>query len=171
MNKKLSDIIGQELLQMADIDQAMRNRAMQGETWDSSVDSVNTERLKAIVQEYGWPTISKVGIEASSAAWLIAQHADHDVEFQAYCLKLMKNENPDDLNPRNIAYLEDRVRVNQGQPQLYGTQFFEVGAELKPRPIENIKHLDERRTKVGLGPFEENKKQIEEKHRKMFSNS
>jgi len=162
MDEKLSATIGQELLQMADIDQAMRNRAMQGETWDSSVDSVNTERLKAIVQEHGWPTISKFGLEVSQAAWIIAQHADHDVEFQAYCLKLMKNENPDDLNPTHVAYLEDRVRVNQGQSQVYGTQFFGVGAELKPRPIEDEEHLDELRAKVGLGSFEEYKKQIEE---------
>jgi len=162
MDKKLSATIGHDLIQMADIDQAMRKRAMQGEPWDSSVDRVNTERLKTIVREQGWPTISKFGLEASQAAWLIVQHADHDVDFQAYCLELMKNENPDELNPTHIAYLEDRVRVNHGQSQLYGTQFFGTGTELKPQPIEDEEHLGERRAKVGLGSFEEYKKQMEE---------
>lgn len=162
MDEKLSDTIGHELIQMGDIDQAMRNRAMQGETWDSSVDVVNTERLKAIVKKYGWPTISRFGIEASQAAWLIAQHADHDVDFQSYCLQLMKNENPDNLNLTHVAYLDDRVRVNQGHLQLYGTQFFGTGAEFKPRPIEDEEHLDERRAKVGLGSFEEYKNKLKE---------
>jgi hypothetical protein len=74
----------------------------------------------------------------------------------------MKKQNPAELNPAHLAYLEDRVRVNQGRPQLYGTQFFGTGAELKPRPIEDKEHLDERRAKVGLGSFEDYKNQIEE---------
>lgn len=162
MDEKLSATVGQELVRMAETDQAMRNRAMQGETWDSAVDSVNTERLKAIVQEHGWPTISKFGLEASQSAWLIVQHADHDVDFQSYCLELMQNENSDNINLTHLAYLEDRVRVNRRQPQLYGTQFFGTGTELKPQPIEDEEHLDERRAKVGLDSFEEYKKQIEE---------
>jgi hypothetical protein len=162
MDQKLYNPLKEELVQMAEADQTMRNRAMQGEQWDLSIDAANTERLKVIVHEYGWPTSPEFGIEGSQAAWLIAQHADHDVDFQSECLELMKKQNPAELNPAHLAYLEDRVRVNQGRPQLYGTQFFGTGAELKPRPIEDKEHLDERRAKVGLGSFEDYKNQIEE---------
>lgn len=161
MKVRLPDSIGEELIRMAETDQAMRNGAMNGEVWDSSIDKANTDNLKTMVRRYGWPTISKVGVEASQAAWLIAQHADHDIPFQVECLELMRQESNEDINVTLLAYLEDRVRVNQGQPQLYGTQFLGTAAGLQPQPIENEAHLDERREKVGLGPFEDYKKQIE----------
>src|SRR5690606_17036250 len=41
-------------------------------------DKANTEWLKAVVAERGWPTISEVGEEASYKAWLLVQHADQD---------------------------------------------------------------------------------------------
>ena len=36
--------------------------------------------LKEVVEEHGWPTHDLVGEDAASAAWLVAQHADFDVE-------------------------------------------------------------------------------------------
>jgi hypothetical protein len=46
------------------------------------------------------------------------------------------------------------VRLNAGQPQLYGTQFTAAGGgELAPHPIEDPERLDERRAEVGLEPF------------------
>ena len=53
----------------------------------------------------------------------------------------------------HLAYLEDRVRVNAGQPQLYGTQFTVTDGEIGPSPIEDRQRLDERRAEAGLGPF------------------
>jgi hypothetical protein len=55
--------------------------------------------------------------------------------------------------PAHLAYLEDRVRVNAGQPQLYGTQFTVTDGHFGPRPIEDPQWLDERRAAAGLEPF------------------
>lgn len=63
------DSFGQELLAMSQADQEMRIKAQNDmEIWDDSIDHRNTARLKEIVQEIGWPTIPKVGAEASQAA-------------------------------------------------------------------------------------------------------
>ena len=62
-------------------------------------------QLKTIIGTVGWPTISRVGFEASSAAWLIAQHADYDKEFQKDCLKLMENSAPNEVPPEYIEKL------------------------------------------------------------------
>jgi hypothetical protein len=53
----------------------------------------------------------------------------------------------------HLAYLEDRVRVNAGQPQLYGTQFTLTAGTLTPYPIEDPGRLDQRRAQAGLEPF------------------
>jgi uncharacterized protein DUF6624 len=147
------DDLAAELLQLSAADQAMRNHAMQTGEWDATMDARHTTRLKEIVARHGWPTVGLVGAEAANAAWLLAQHADHDPDFQSYCLTLMKQLPRDEVSPSNLAYLEDRVRVNTGRPQRYGTQFHGGGATYEPWPIEEPEGLDERRRSVGLGPF------------------
>lgn len=49
-------------------------------------DQLRTARLKEIIAEHGWPTITEVGLPATNAAWLIAQHSTHDPEFMAEVL-------------------------------------------------------------------------------------
>jgi hypothetical protein len=112
--------------------------------------------MQQIVADSGWPTISKVGQHASHMAWLLVQHADHDRDFQRSCLALMRAQLVGEVNPQDIAYLEDRVRVGEGRPQLYGTQFHtnEQG-ELEPYPIEDQNQVDTRRAEVGLSSLAE----------------
>lgn len=154
--------IALELVEMAKVDQDMRNK---GEGIDDSIDEKNTKRLKEVIEQIGWPNIPKVGRLGSSMAWLLAQHADLDLEFQKECLGLMKRQNEGDIEKGHIAYLEDRVRVNTGKPTLYGTQFFTNSEGIfGPRPIEDIEHLDERRAEYGLEPFEEYKNKMLEKY-------
>ena len=118
-NETASDGLGQELSRMFDEDQTMR---LSG-TWDIEVGKRNTARMKEIVATFGWPTISKYGEQAAHAAWLLVQHADEDPQFQEKVLALMKDL-PEEVSKQDVAYLEDRVRVNTGRPTLYGTQFY-----------------------------------------------
>jgi hypothetical protein len=144
------------LLAMAKVDQDMRNAAIHSnEPWDYTLDKKHTRALKRIIKQYGWPTIPMVGVEASMDAWLIAQHADHDRTFQKECLKLLKRLPAEDISLHNIAYLEDRLLVAEGKPQLYGTQFDSIGPGMKPLPIKDEAYVDERRKKMGLGTLEE----------------
>ena len=50
----------------------------------------NAGLIRQIVQEHGWPRIGLVGADGSSAAWLVVQHMDYDVDFQRSCLDLME---------------------------------------------------------------------------------
>ncbi|HED66179.1 MAG TPA: hypothetical protein ENJ09_11565, partial [Planctomycetes bacterium] len=40
------------------------------------LDAAHAARLKEVLREHGWPGISLVGADGSSAAFLIVQHAD-----------------------------------------------------------------------------------------------
>ena len=154
--------IAGEIRKRSAADQEMRKSGK----WDSSIDIDNTQRMKEIVEQIGWPTISKVGSNASNMAWLLVQHADHDHEFQQMCLDLMKVQPTEEVSASNIAYLEDRVRVGAGRPQLYGTQFYvDEAGNFGPRPIEDPDTLDERRKVAGLEPFSEYVRTIEQFYR------
>ncbi len=153
--------IAKELSLLRERDQFIRTEGV----FDDSVDKENTLKLKEIIEKIGWPGISKVGKLGASSAWLLAQHADVDVEFQEKCLTLME-ENRNDVDNRHIAYLTDRVRVNKGMNQLYGTQFKGSGSDYGPHEIEDPDNLEERRTSAGLETFEEYKTRMGESNKK-----
>lgn len=149
----------EELLERKEKDQEARKASPFDGARCIKVDQENTARMKKIVEAHGWPGKSLVGTDGAFAAWLLVQHADADPEFQAYCLELMKDAyKSDEVRGVDLAYLTDRVLVNRGKKQLYGTQFWTPPlGKLQPRPIEDEAKLDERRVKMGLGPFREYK--------------
>lgn len=160
-----------EIEAMCIADQDMRRRSMKAggvieSDEDDVLDAKNTERMKEIVDAMGWPTISKVGPEISNQAWLLVQHADHDLAFQKHCLELMKNAPEGEVSKRNMAFLEDRIRVNERKRQLYGTQFHGEGESYGPRPIEDPENVDKRRAEMGMETQEEYAKALKDKYLK-----
>ena len=118
------------------------------------VDWRNTVWLARTVRRDGWPGVAAVGADGAHAAWLLAQHADRKPAVQRMFLeKLREAVARGDAARKDLAYLEDRVRVNAGRPQLYGTQYGVTEAGFGPRPIEDPGGLDERRAAVGLQPM------------------
>jgi hypothetical protein len=118
------------------------------------IDADNTRWLEDVLSTRGWPGQTLVGEEGAGAAWLLAQHADRDPARQRVLLRALRDAVAQgEASPAHLAYLEDRVRVNVGQLQLYGTQFTVTGGELGPCPIEDRQRLDERRAEAGLEPF------------------
>lgn len=161
----MDEVLAAELIQMGEADQRVRGQMARGEEWDPAIDRENARRLREIVQREGWPAAAKVGREASRAAWLVVQHIDDDPEFQAQCLDKMKRLPVGEVEPEDTAYLVDRVRVNQGDPQLYGTQFYrDESGTFRARPIEDHDNLDGRRSEVGLEPFAEYERSMLEKY-------
>ncbi|MFD0274353.1 DUF6624 domain-containing protein [Kitasatospora sp. NPDC127111] len=117
----------------------------------------HADRLSAIMDAHGWPTAELVGEDAARAAWLIAQHADRQLDVQRRALRLMEQAVADGAaSPRDLAFLRDRTLVNEGRKQIYGTQIAAVkdGAPI-PWPCEEPERVDERRAEVGIPPFTE----------------
>ncbi|HXV65197.1 MAG TPA: DUF6624 domain-containing protein, partial [Vicinamibacteria bacterium] len=81
----MDEPLKQELLKMAARDEAVRDELVaSGELFDGyhpSMERVHlehAERLAAIVAQYGWPGVERVGADGEEAAWLILQHAISD---------------------------------------------------------------------------------------------
>jgi hypothetical protein len=64
-----------------------------------------------------------------------------------------------------LALLADRVLMQKGEPQVYGTQY--IGAEgggVEPWPITDPEAVDDRRLAVGLIPLAENTARLNAQH-------
>ena len=119
-----------------------------------SITEANTAWLKTLVADMGWPTISKVGSIPSHRAWQLIHHADSDLAFQKQCLELMKSADKGDVLASDIAYLEDRIAVNEGRPQTYGTQGAMTDEGVwQPFDLFKPESLATRRASVGLPPL------------------
>jgi hypothetical protein len=133
-----------------------------------TVDTDNTAWLMTVIDQRGWPRRSDVGEDGATAAWLLAQHAGLDPDFQRRCLPLLEAAvAAGEASARHLAYMTDRVRCAAGQPQLYGTQFWTGPGgtgPLVPQPIEDVEHLDERRAAAGLEPFAEYERLMRESY-------
>lgn len=145
-----------QLYEMMVIDQdpAIREPGFFALKDDLQIERAN--RCKEIFRRYGFPGYDKVGEKASGAFWLLVQHADHDPDFQqAVAQAMTKAHRNGHADGANLAYLTDRVRVNTGQHQLYGTQVdhdIETG-RVYPKSLESPEGVDERRARVGLEPL------------------
>jgi len=147
-----------ELMDMRRLDQAIRRGEWLPELEGlgmMEVDARHTARMKEILVVHGWPTVSLVGEDGARSAWLLVQHADADPAFQRLCLEKMKSVAAGDVSPIDVAYLTDRVLVNEGKKQIYGTQFWNADGELVPRPIEDESRVEALRAALGMISMQE----------------
>ena len=119
-----------------------------------SIETQNLLKMKEIIEKHGWTGYSLVGEEGEKAAWYLVCHADGDILFQKKCLALMAQAaEKGEANNTELAFLMDKVLVNEHQSQLYGTQlqFNLKTQQYEPRVgISDKQYLDVRRETMGL---------------------
>lgn len=73
------------------------------------------------------------------------------------CAELLKNVvHENQADPKNLAYLTDRIAVFEGKPQRYGTQFdWDENGNLSPNYFDDLIKVNERRKSIGLNTLEE----------------
>jgi hypothetical protein len=121
------------------------------------IDRKNVDDLKALIARHGWFSISEFGPEADTNAWIIVQHATFDLPFMKSALTTLEPlARKGDSSPSSFALLYDRIAVNEGRAQTFGSQ---GSCEGKDKwiadPIEKPEGLAARRADMNLGPFED----------------
>lgn len=117
-------------------------------------DSLNLREVTAIIDKYGWPGPAMVGHDGSAAVFLVIQHADLKTQDK-YLPVMRKAVKEGNAQPSDLAMLEDRVAVDHGRKQTYGTQISTDPSGDFLAPLSDPDHVDQRRAGVGLGPIAE----------------
>ncbi len=119
-------------------------------------DSINLEKVTAILKNYGWLGPDQVGANGSQTLFLVIQHAPLSVQ-EKYLPLVRKAEKDGKVLPGNLAILEDRIALHQGRKQSYGSQVY-----IDPRtgdkfvqPLDDPDRVDIRRKSMGMPPMKE----------------
>lgn len=167
LTKRLSiQEIKWEILGMVKKDQVLRHAGK----FNEAEDRANTDKLKVIISQIGWPKISQIGKKTATEAFLLVQHSVYDRSFQKKCLKLIiEAAKIDEADKKLTPLLIDRILVSEGKKQIYGTQFYKdnKSGKLKPRPIKNSSQIDMVRKSVGLEPLDLYQRILNESNKKI----
>ena len=121
---------------------------------DQEIDQNNLEVVDLVLDKCGMPSSQMVSDKSLQAIWLVIQHAGAEKREQ-YFPTLEKAAQNGDLDQQDIALMKDRMMLDKGQPQIYGSQVMMNGATYELYDLENPEKVDQRRATVGLGPLSE----------------
>jgi hypothetical protein len=119
-------------------------------------DSINLIKVEKILNEYGWLGSDIVGEEGNSTLFLVIQHSNTQTQLK-YLPMFREAVKDGKAKSSDLALMEDRVLLAQGQKQIYGSQ---IGIDMKTNeyllsPMIDPDNVDKRRAEVGLMPLSE----------------
>jgi hypothetical protein len=114
----------------------------------------NAARLRELIAEHGWPTEEIAGKDGAEAAWFITQHAIGEADFQRSVLKLLQGA-AGKVPAWHAAYLEDRIAMQEGRPQRFGSQWMDDPRDglIRPWKLADPENVNSLRASVGLDPL------------------
>lgn len=113
-------------------------------------DKILEKEVTRIIDEYGWLGISQVGRLANGTLWSVLQHGSV-ASKEKYAPLLKASVLKEESQPSHYARLIDRMLINSGKPQLYGTQINYQSSNVPTFfPIEQPEYVNQRRKEIGL---------------------
>lgn len=119
------------------------------------IDLESVDIVAKIIDKYGWLGKDKIGKEANETLFLGIQHIDDLVVQSKYLPTIKDAVKKGNAEPWHLAFLTDRILMNQGKKQVYGTQkIITKNPETSYIiPLENPEKVDELRKEIGLDPL------------------
>ena len=162
--EKMNFPLMRELEKILVDDQSVRgNKSKDDETYarrQQEMDAQNLVKVEAILQKYGWLGQDIIGSNGNEALFLVIQHSTPAV-MEKY-LPIMKAAVLEKkAEATQLALLQDRVNMNQGKKQIYGSQLRSNSQNADGSenwfiyPIEDAQNVDKRRAEIGLRPIAE----------------
>ncbi len=162
--------VTQQLLKIDELDQRYRNQIDYIETKYGrgskeiqelfkkmdSADLINLVQVKGIIEKYGWLGYKEIGSQANTAIFTVIQHSDQATQ-EKYLPLMREAVRNGKAKASALALLEDRVALQQGRMQNYGSQLLWSAKKNNYfiLPLDDPDNVDKRRAAVGLQPLAE----------------
>jgi len=118
--------------------------------------AINIKKIRAILDNHGWPENSVIGEQGNRTICNVLQHADQ--ETREFYLPMMRQAVLDKkLEARYLVRAEDRIATDKGELQIYGGQmkYYPETKSFNVWPVQDPVNIDKRRAAIGLGPIKE----------------
>jgi VWFA-related protein len=123
-------------------------------------------KLCQLIKANGWPTSTLVDRDGVLATYFILKNGG-SYEMQRDLLPvILAAMKKDPAQKPEFAGLFDRLRVSAGMKQIFGTQAVSAGGFLILYPIEDEKHVDDRRAEFGLSTLADDLRGLERSYNK-----
>ncbi|MDX1830521.1 MAG: DUF6624 domain-containing protein [Lutibacter sp.] len=113
-------------------------------------DHRNQELVISIIEKCGMPTLNEVTQKHMTAIWLGLQHSNKK-NRKKYFPQIEEAVENGNLSKQQYALMKDRMLMDEGKPQIYGSQI----KNGKLYKLENPETVNERRKEMGMGTIEE----------------
>lgn len=133
----------------------------------AAVVDANCVWVSTHLGEAGFPGISEVGAVASHDFWVLAQRCEGEADLRWKMLLQMKAlHRQGEVEPGDLAYLSDQVRIETGQRQRYGTQIiFDHTGQAVPLELAQPDSAEAMRARLGLDSLDRFLRRATELHR------
>jgi hypothetical protein len=119
-----------------------------------TIDTENAAAALALVDAHGLEAINEAAPRAAGLIASIIQHGSTE-DQRRLLVELEPLALAGRFSGQRYALMYDRVAVNSGEPQRYGSQMSCVEGRYALEPIEDEANVDARRAEMGLGPLED----------------
>src|SRR5689334_3459721 len=121
----------------------------------------STVKLCELIKTNGWPTTATVDRDGVASTYYILKNGG-TYELQRDLLPvILAAIKKDPAQKPEFAGVYDRLRVSAGMKQLFGTQAVSMGGFLVLYPIEDEKHVDDRRAEFGMSTLDAHIRSLE----------
>lgn len=117
---------------------------------------INESKVKAILDQCGWPTKDMIGERGNWTIANVLQHSEYEIRLK-YLPMMRKAVQDKKLEPRFLVRAEDRIATDRGELQIYGGQmkYYPETKSFNVWPVLDPKNVDQRRAEIGLEPIAE----------------
>ena len=115
-------------------------------------DKQNQEYILSMLEKCGWP--EALNEQSHNTVFLVLQHSPDSI-MKAYFPQVQKMVKKGILLPDDEAIMLDRILMDEGKPQRYGSQTFAANNINYIWPIESLDSLESFRKEVGLPSMED----------------
>jgi tetratricopeptide (TPR) repeat protein len=109
----------------------------------STIDSLNTNKIVEVIDQYGYPVDSMLNSNIKNVVFLVLLHSDINVQ-KRYLNLIKKESKKGKIQKSQYAYLYDKIKVNEGEKQKFGTQIIYNNIKKCDElyPVKNLKKIN-----------------------------
>ena len=117
------------------------------------LDATKLATFKAMIAQYGWPTVTAAGRDGVDAAGDLTLRSSTDYGFQSALESAMQDRLDVDINVRAFAFLNDRIEQIHSNAQQFGSLLALHEGKVVTLPQISAIEANPLRDQVGLPPL------------------